>query len=86
VALTASAPGAKVEVPELYGTSLDGAIQALCQRGLDPKPLVMDAPTSDPALVNKIVAQDPAAGAVVDRDTLVGLALGHMKTSEGKQR
>ncbi|WP_016700332.1 Stk1 family PASTA domain-containing Ser/Thr kinase [Actinoalloteichus spitiensis] len=66
-----------VEVPELSGLTSDEAKRRLEEHGLDLDPAYSYEPTSDPNLVDRVVAQTPAAGSgPVPVGTSVSITLG----------
>jgi eukaryotic-like serine/threonine-protein kinase len=77
VNLTVSAGAQDVVVPDVRGKSLTDAIEELAGRGL--KTAAMDVPSSKPS--QTIVAQDPAPGTKVPKQTTV-----HINVSKGPEQ
>jgi len=66
-----------VAVPDLTGMTYDEAREALEDRGLEIGENAPIAPTDDPDLDGRVIAQSPAAGTQVERGTTVGVTLGN---------
>jgi serine/threonine-protein kinase len=76
VTLYVSTGPAQVQVPDLTGKTTSEAAQQLQALGLTTANNTNTKPTSDSSLVDKVVDQDPKAGATVPGGTAVTLSVG----------
>lgn len=76
---TPAAPAGTALVPSVLGFTADAASQALTAAQLVP--LVQPAATSDPAKAGKVIAQDPAGGQLVAKNSNVVVTVGTMAAS-----
>jgi serine/threonine-protein kinase len=67
---------AQVKVPDVSGKTVSEATQYLQGLGLTVSPNTQSKPTTDPAQVDKVVAQSPRAGQTVGGGTAVTLTTG----------
>jgi eukaryotic-like serine/threonine-protein kinase len=74
VTITVAKRPAKVQVPSVGGSSLADATNAL--RGLGLRVSSIEMPVTDPSQDGTVIAQDPAPGTEVERDSRVNLIVG----------
>ena len=83
VTLYIGAPQAQVQVPNLNGMSQSDAQAALQKVGLQLAPNPQTQPVTDPAQVNKVVAQNPAANTNAAPNSQVSITLGGQPSNVG---
>jgi len=76
VTLVISSGTPAVVVPDVFGTTLEGATAQLNQLGLSVEVAAQQVATDDPALDQRVVVQTPASGASVEPGTTVTLTIG----------
>jgi eukaryotic-like serine/threonine-protein kinase len=76
VTLVISSGAPDVEVPDVFGTTVEGATGRLNAVGLNAQVASQSVATNDPALDQRVVFQTPAAGASVDAGSTVTITIG----------
>ena len=74
--LVISSGAPQVEVPDVFGTTVQGATDRLNAVGLNAQVASQSVATDDPALDQRVVFQTPAAGASVDSGSIVTITIG----------